>query len=78
MEKQLFTWQGWDSLDLFILQFNGISLIKKLGNLEIGTVFDQAVVDFENGDLELTNYVPNSKTREAKEQHTFKLTLGVE
>ena len=78
MEKQLFTWQGWDSLDLFILQFNGISLIKKLGNLEVGTAFDQAVIDFENGDLELVNYVPNSKTREAKELYQFKLTLGVE
>ncbi len=78
MEKQLFTWQGWDSLDLFILQFTGISLIKKLGNLEVGTAFDQAVIDFENGDLELVNYVPNSKTREAKELYQFKLTLGVE
>jgi len=78
MEQQLFTWQGWDKVDSFILRFDGICLIKKLGNLETGTVFDQAVVDFENGDLELTNYVPNSKTREAKERHTFKLTLGVE
>lgn len=77
MERQLFTWQGWDKIDSFILRFDGICLIKKLGNLEVGTKFDVAVVDFENGDLELTNYVSNSMEKEIKERHIFKLTLGV-
>ncbi len=80
MERQLFSWQGWDEKHKgsFTLIFTGVKLIKQIGLLSVGEKFDEAVVDFDAGKLELTIFEPNSKDRVVKERHEFDLKLEIQ
>lgn len=57
MEKKLFTWDGWDQADTMVFQFYDIVLQRKIGAHEAGSRFDCAIVDYENGKLELDGNV---------------------
>lgn len=55
MEQKLFTWQVFDIVDTLCFQFYDIVLVRNIGKFEKGTEFDNAVLDFEHGILELWN-----------------------
>lgn len=50
MEKELFEWDNWDS-DIFAFIFYNCRLKVAIGEYPVGTFFDSARLDFENGKL---------------------------
>ena len=53
MEKQLFEWKEWDQVATGCFFFFCITLVKQIGDYEVGTTFDSAIVNFETGELTL-------------------------
>lgn len=53
MEEELFSWQQYDTISDDIIQFNIIYLKVTIGSFSIGTRFDYAIIDTENGIIEL-------------------------
>lgn len=58
MERELFTWSGWDG-DMECMTFYDAVLIKQIGKFPVGTKFDSATIlqgnSFQSGVLQLTN-----------------------
>ncbi|GAA6622794.1 hypothetical protein [Scytonema sp. NUACC26] len=75
MEKQLFTWDGWDEVVNTAFFFYNPTLIKQIGEFPIGRKFKSAMVDFENGKLEF--YDENDDKDDWKLVATFDLELRV-
>lgn len=79
MEKELFEWTTWQEDGVGIFAFNKIKLVKQIGDFPIGTEFDVAFVNYENGSLEFGNFGPevnNCAPYESKAK--FKLSLNVQ
>ena len=55
MEKQLFDWNGWDQSDTATFLYYNIILKVKIGSYDIGTKFESACIDYENGTLAFYN-----------------------
>ena len=53
MEKQLFTWNGWDIMDTADFYFYGCELLVDIGEHKAGEKFKGIGVDYENGKLTL-------------------------
>lgn len=53
MEKQLFEYDSWDIVDTMVFQFYNITTKVKIGKHPPGSQFDLAVIDYENGFVEL-------------------------
>lgn len=51
MERQLFTWTGWDG-DMSSMIFYNPVLIKEVGKFPVGTKFSSAALSYESGKLE--------------------------
>jgi len=79
MERELFTWSGWDQHDTACLSFTGVELVRQIGQFPPGTKFDGAYIDFDKGDLQLLNYdkTVKEKIMPVKEHFDFKLGLVV-
>jgi len=69
MERELFDWKLWTPLDQAALDFERITLKKEIGRFPPGTQFDYAVIDLDDGTLEL-GY-------EQGEYFRFKLSFNV-
>ncbi len=57
MENQLFSWNGWDG-DMECMIFYNPILKVQIGKHTAGTKFDSAVVMFDKGILQFTNFGP--------------------
>lgn len=53
MEREFFTWQGWDPLDTASLAFYDCKLVKDIGTHKVGEQFKVIEVDFQRGKLSL-------------------------
>lgn len=49
MEKQIFTWVGFDQLDTMVFGFYDITLTVDLASLKKGTTLSHAVLNYEDG-----------------------------
>lgn len=74
MERTLFTWGEWDECDFLCNQYYDVELIKQVGPFVPGTKFDIAVVDYDNGILQLINSKPDGKIDKFWD---FKLALTI-
>lgn len=79
MERELFTWSGWDQQDVGMLSFSGVKLVKQIGQFPPGTEFDGAFLNFDTGDLQLLNYdkTVKEKVMPVKEYFDFKVGITV-
>lgn len=68
MEKQLFTWSGWDECDGFSWQFYDCQLIVPIGPHPVGARFDCIYLDYENSVLRLF---------QGSSFDEYRLTLGI-
>ena len=72
MEKQLFTWTGWDDQGDLCLSFYDCALIADIGELKKGEEFELIFVDFQNGNMELWR-----SRVQAQSTASYKLNLTV-
>lgn len=78
MEKQIFTWEGWDIQDTSAFSFYNVELVRNIPGFLAGTKFDLAEVDYEHGTLQLSNYGPDGEGhRRVAEHYEFKLGLVI-
>lgn len=68
MEKQLFDWVDWSDVDVMVFIFDGITLIRQIGDFPIGSKFDSALVNYAAGTLRLCR---------GKTEYKFTLTFEV-
>lgn len=52
MEKQLFTWQSWDIVDVGHFNFYEIVTKVQIGEIPVNSIFEFATVDYTKGILE--------------------------
>lgn len=64
LEKQLFTWESWDSQDINSFTFYKPKLVVSLGEFPAGTSFDVAHWVGERSILQLENDERDGKPRE--------------
>ncbi len=55
MEREFFTWNGWDRQDTMCFTFYDCTLIKDIGTHKVGEKFKVIDVDFEKGKLTLSS-----------------------
>lgn len=53
MESQFFDWAGWDQLDLMTFAFYDCVLTHPIGKFKTGSEFDQIVMAYDHGKVEL-------------------------
>lgn len=53
MEKQLFDWENWDTVDTMVFQFYNCVLKKDIGSHKVNDPIDYIVVNYEDGYLEI-------------------------
>lgn len=53
LEQDLFSWEGWDEMDIMAINFHDIILKKDIGNLKKGSKFEWATIDFKSSQLEI-------------------------
>ena len=75
MEKQLFTWTGWDEQDTASFSFYSPTLITRIGEYPVGTTFKSACINYQTGELEF--YDSNSDDSDWECIAAFKLQLQV-
>lgn len=70
MEREFFTWNGWDQLDTMCFVFYDCTLIKDIGTHKVGEQFKVIDVDFEKGKLTLL-----SKSGETIDEYNLGLVI---
>lgn len=55
IENSLFTYEEWDDMGDFMINFQGVTLNKNIGKLKAGESFQWANLDFQNGLVEIGN-----------------------
>lgn len=71
MERELFDWCEWDSLDTGVLQFTGCTLKVPIGQFKTGELVPVIIVSFEAGILQLV-----AKDGALISQHNIHLALN--
>lgn len=71
MEKQLFTWGSWDSIDTLFMSFTNCTFIKNVGKYKVGDEVYCIDMDYENGTMSVYESDDDLDTPSA----TFKLEL---
>lgn len=54
-ENKFFNYEEWDDMGDFMINFQGITLKRDIGNLKSGESYQWANLDFQNGILEIGN-----------------------
>jgi hypothetical protein len=76
VERELFSWDEWDGVDECCYMFYNPVLKVKMGLFPVGTEFNTAVLDYQNGTLEFSSF--NTDTRKTEAIAKFKLHLTFE
>lgn len=71
MEKQLFTWGSWDSIDTLFMSFTDCTFIKNVGKYKAGDKAYCIDMDYENERMDVYESADNLNTPST----TFKLEL---
>lgn len=69
IEQSLFTWEGWQDDGPFTLAFDGVTLVKQIGEFPVGTKFQAA---FLLGERSLLVLIDEKNT-----EHVFEMGLNV-
>lgn len=68
MEKNLFTWDGWDTIDTVVFQFYSCTLVCDIFEHKTGDSFDLILMNYDEGTITL---------QKGNKEWNYKLNLEV-
>lgn len=75
LEKQIFSWNGWDEVDAGILQFYNVELSIPVGEFPVGEKFDCAVFSNLNSELVL---IKNDENGSLINEYKYSIIINIQ